>query len=259
MESVFDIESEFLSIKNQLKSYLYRLCANKPDSEDLLHDTYIKVKDNIGTFKGRSSFKTWVFTIATNLAKDNRRVKNRWALDAQDKCKEAAMANSENQQKMFNAFQSQIQKQFEIAEHINYCFTCIAKNLSLEQQVAIILKEFYQFASNEIANILSRSESVVKHLLHDARKELQAKYEYRCAMINKNGICYQCAELNDTLQGYSDSEQKIRSLQLSRDKKASENLDIRFAIINKINPLEGNSADLEDTIVQILRQAIDDK
>lgn len=259
MESVFDIEGEFLSIKSQLKSYLYRLCANKHDTEDLLHDTYLKVKDNVGTFKGKSSFKTWVFTIATNLAKDNRRVKNRWTLDAQDKCKEAAMTNPHNQELMFTAFRSQPVMQFEIAEHINYCFTCIAKNLSLELQVAIILKEFYQFTSNEIGNILGRSENVVKHLLHDGRKELQAKYNYRCALINKNGICYQCAELNDTLQDYADSEQKIRNLGLSRNKKASENLDIRFAIINKINPLEGIGADLEDTILQILRQTIDDK
>jgi hypothetical protein len=78
-------------------------------------------------------------------------------------------------------------------------------------------------------------------------------------MINKNGICYQCAELNDTLQGYADSEQKIRGLGLTRNKKASKNLDIRFAIINKINPLEDNGASLEDTILQILRQAIGDK
>ena len=37
-----DLFSEF---QNALKSYLYRLLANRNDAEDLLHDTFIKAYD----------------------------------------------------------------------------------------------------------------------------------------------------------------------------------------------------------------------
>lgn len=250
---------EFEIYAEQLKSYLYRLTANKEDAEDLLHDTFIKAHEKIETFKGNSSLKTWVFSIATNLAKDNQRVKNRWDLDVQDKCKNAAVENPKVAERMVLSFNSQSDLHFELKEHINYCFTCIAKNLTLEKQIAIILKEIYDFKRTEIAEILNVTEGVVKHLLHDGRKELQLKYENRCALINKTGVCYQCAELNDYLQTEKNSIEKISKLGLSRDKSPEENLSIRFQIINQINPLHSNGADLEDTIMQILRETINDQ
>lgn len=250
---------EFEIYAEQLKSYLYRLTANKEDAEDLLHDTFIKAHEKIETFKGNSSLKTWVFSIATNLAKDNQRVKNRWDLDVQDKCKNAAVENPKVAERIVSSFNSQSDLQFEIKEHINYCFTCIAKNLTLEKQIAIILKEIYDFKRTEIAEILNVTEGVVKHLLHDGRNELQLKYENRCALINKTGVCYQCAELNDYLQTEKNSTEKISKLGLNYDKTPEENLNIRFQIINQINPLNSNGADLEDTIMQILRETIIDR
>jgi len=259
METIIDVDKEFLTIQGNLKSFLYRLSANKPDTEDILHDTYIKAKEKIGTFRGESSFKTWVFTIATNLAKDKQRVQNRWGLDAQDKCKELTVSNKSCENRMVSAYQNQKIKTFDIAEHINYCFTCIAKNLTLEKQVAIILKEFYNFKRLEIAQILGITEGVVKHLLHGARNELQTRYEHRCAMINKNGICYQCAELYDYFQNSNKSDEKIHQYGFLPENNMNLNLNIRFKLINKINPLENNGADLEDIILQILQEAIEDK
>jgi len=58
-----------------LKSYLYRLVANTEDMEDLAQETFIRAYKNIDSFEGRSSFKTWIFTIAINLAKDHYNAK----------------------------------------------------------------------------------------------------------------------------------------------------------------------------------------
>lgn len=253
-----NIQSSFLDIKDQLASYLYRLTANKEDMEDLLHDTFIRVSEKIETFEARSSFKTWVFTIATNLAKDNKRVKNRWEIDAQDKCKNAAAVNLAYQDRMMSAYNNQLEKQFDIKEHINFCFTCIAKNLSLEKQITIVLKEIYDFKRSEIAEILGISEGVVKHLLFDGRKELQEKYQNRCALINKNGVCYQCSQLNNYFQKDNSATNKIAQLDLDGSNNTEQNLDKRFELIQKINPLTSNGANLEDTILQILRETIKD-
>ena len=253
-----DPNKEFACLSGHLESYLYRLTANREDVKDLLHDTYIEVIRAFPSFKGLSTFKTWVFSIATNIARDNQRVKNRWAADVQDLCKQAAIDNKHYADRMVAAFQSQTEKRFELAEHINYCFTCLSKNLSLEKQIAIVLKEMYEFKRSEIGEIMGISEGVVKHMLFDGRKELQEKYEQRCALINKTGACYQCSELNNYFEGAKTSEEKIRQLGLSPENNAEANLDRRFQLINRINPLTSNGAVTEDVILQILRETIKD-
>jgi hypothetical protein len=78
-------------------------------------------------------------------------------------------------------------------------------------------------------------------------------------MINKKGVCYQCAELNDYLQEVPDSTEKIKHTGLSSHNSSESNLDIRLELIKNIDPLNSNGSDVEDTIMQILRLAIDDR
>lgn len=253
------ISQKFIDLREQLLSYLYRLSTNRQDAEDMVQETYLRVLEKGSTFERKSSFKTWVFAIATNIARDNQRVRSRWSLEVQDACKHAAQTNSHFRDQIQHAFDNQAEARFELAEHINYCFTCVAKNLGIEQQIAIILKEFYQFSRREIAQVLNRTEGVIKHLLYEGRKELQTKYHQRCALINKKGVCYQCAELNDYLQPEPDAEIKISQMGLSPEYSDEQNLKRRFELINQINPLNSPGAELEDTILQILNQVLNEK
>ena len=257
LTDAINFEEEFISFKDKLHSFLYRLTANKEDAEDLLQDTFLKASQKLSTFKGKSSLKTWVFAIATNLARDKQRVQKRWALEVQDECKYASLNNPHYQNRIISVFQSQPEQKFEIVEHINYCFTCVAKNLSLQQQIVIILAEIYHFKRKEIATIIGKTEGVVKHLLHDSRKALQEKYHHRCALIDKEGMCHQCAELNDFLNPSPDSEEEIKKLGFEQNANPSKQLDLRFELIHRINPLNSKGADLEDTILQILNEVID--
>jgi RNA polymerase sigma-70 factor (ECF subfamily) len=58
---------------------------------------------------------------------------------------------------------------YEMKEHMDFCFTCISKTLLIENQVALILKDIYDFQVREIGLILGKTEGVIKHLLNDAR------------------------------------------------------------------------------------------
>jgi len=75
---------EFLKFKPELKSFVFRLMANRQDTEDIIHDTFLKMDKGLDTFKGESSFKTWVFSIATNTAKNLLKKKKRWLENAPD-------------------------------------------------------------------------------------------------------------------------------------------------------------------------------
>src|SRR5258708_21750799 len=86
---------EFESIVGQLKSFILRITASIADAEDIAHDTYIRALDKLHTFRGDSTLKTWLFTIASNLAKDNLRAQKRWTENVTDITKEAALSNKQ--------------------------------------------------------------------------------------------------------------------------------------------------------------------
>jgi len=132
---------EFERIKGPLKSYLLRITASLTDVEDIIHDTYLKAHDKLHTFRGESSLKTCLFTIASNLAKDNLRAQKRWTENVTDITKEAALSNNQFFQEAMHIRMTSPHGQFEIKEHIAFCFTCISKSLPLEQQLCVFLIE----------------------------------------------------------------------------------------------------------------------
>src|ERR1700710_3144520 len=133
----------FAEFQNQLKSYLYRLLTDRNDVEDLTHDTFIKAFTKISTFNQDASLKTWVFTIATNLAYDHLRKLKRWEADAQDRGADLAIGSEEVRQAFWKVHDTSSAGTYEMKEHIDFCFTCISKTLPIENQVALILKDFY--------------------------------------------------------------------------------------------------------------------
>ena len=68
-------QSLFVALNDNLKSYIYRIVGHRQETEDIAQDTYIKVSKGINSFKGNSSFKVWVFSIATNLCRDSLRTR----------------------------------------------------------------------------------------------------------------------------------------------------------------------------------------
>jgi len=59
--------------RQNLFSYLYRLCGNRAVAEDLLQDTMIKIWRGIKSYSPDYRFTTWSFTIAYRLAVDEKR------------------------------------------------------------------------------------------------------------------------------------------------------------------------------------------
>lgn len=110
----------FTEFQPQLKSYLYRLVTDRNDADDLTHDSFVKGYDKISTFKGTSSLKTWVFTIATHLAYDHLKKYRRWTTDAQDKSKALALSN-QNVYDVINAVSyASGEGAYEMKEHIDF-------------------------------------------------------------------------------------------------------------------------------------------
>jgi len=237
-------EIEFIAFKAKLSSFVFRLVTNKQDTEDIVQETYLKAFEKIDSFQGKSSFKTWVFTIALNLAKNHLKKQKRWLENAQDY---GAMLHAKSK-KHWDAFQSVFEstpeQEYSIKEHLVYCFNCMNKTLELEQQICLLLKEVYDFKVKEIIGITKLSEGKVKHALTNARKNLNAIFEKRCAIVNQNGMCNQCSELTGILNPKQKVQEKVNQLKLAKQKHTTSNdrlLDIRLDMVKSLNPLQSNN------------------
>ena len=66
-----------LKYQKPLYSLLYRMVSSREDAADLLQNAFVKAFKNLGSFERRSSFKTWLYQIAINLAKNVYRDRSR--------------------------------------------------------------------------------------------------------------------------------------------------------------------------------------
>jgi len=255
------LTGEFLTFEGQLKSFLLRFTVSKLDAEDIAQDAYLKAVEKIDTFRGDSSLKTWVFAIATNLAKDSLRSKRQWPENVLDVCKEAALANRPFFEEAMGIRQTSPQGEFEIKEHIAFCFTCIGKTLPLEQQLCVLLKEVYDFKLTEIANILETTEAMVKHYLNGARTKMANIFDNRCSIINKQGMCHQCTELNAIFNPKQDAQVELSKIRLAKDARNLDKerlFDLRTEIVRGIHPFESAAAELQLHHLEHNRKVMED-
>ena len=54
-------------------SLVSRLADNPADAADVVQDVFVKIFRNVGSFRGESSLKTWIYRIAVNQARNQRR------------------------------------------------------------------------------------------------------------------------------------------------------------------------------------------
>jgi RNA polymerase sigma-70 factor (ECF subfamily) len=246
-------ETEFIAFKNELSSFIFRLLTNRQDTEDIVQDTFIKGINKIDSFQGKSTLKTWVFRIALNTAKNHLKGKKRWLENAQDYGADLHSKSPDLSDKMRTIFNSTPEKDYEIKEHINYCFNCINKTLLLKQQICLLLKEVYAFKVSEIMEITSFTEGTVKHSLADARKNMIRIFDNRCAFVNKNGACHQCTTLKGILNPKQDAHIKAQEIKLVKEgsnTNAEYLLNLRLELVSGVDPLNDKNTILNTYMLE---------
>lgn len=240
--------AEFEAHRPLLRTYLVRLTASAADTDDIVQDTWIKASGKLAEFRGDSSLKTWIFAIATNLARDLLRKQQRWPVNVTDLCKEAAMNHPTHFREAMAIAQESPYAAFEIKEHIAFCFLCIARSLPLEQHLCLLLKEIHEFTLAEIAEILDLSEALVKYHLRDARQSMIRVFEGRCSLINQEGACHQCSELNGIFNPQQQAQEALNRVKLVRESGRSDKehlFSLRMEVLREIDPFRSGAHDLQ--------------
>ena len=142
------------------------MMGNADDAQDVVQETFIRAHRNLAGFLGESSFYTWLYRIAINVAIDARRRQARRAEVTQIEPAEDEVADHATGRDPSAAFAHK-----EIGARI---FQGIAE-LTPEHKAAIILREIEGLSYEEISKVMRVSKGTVMSRLHYARKKLQAK------------------------------------------------------------------------------------
>jgi RNA polymerase sigma factor (sigma-70 family) len=69
-----DLRAELTRVHLESHAWAVRCCrGDATDAEDVLHRAYMKVLDGAAQFAGRSSFKTWLFGVIRQTAREHAR------------------------------------------------------------------------------------------------------------------------------------------------------------------------------------------
>lgn len=158
-------------------NHAYSMFLNREDALDMAQETFIKAFNAIASFNRQSSFKTWLFRIATNVCLDELRRRKRRAVTVSLTAEEdsdspgvqidVADASADPAEAAQQAFLRQaIEK--AIGE------------LDTEYRTAIVLREIEGMDYNEIAKTMGCSLGTVKSRISRARAQLREKLmQYR--------------------------------------------------------------------------------
>jgi NAD(P)-dependent dehydrogenase (short-subunit alcohol dehydrogenase family) len=185
--------------------------------------------------------------------------KSRWSADAQDVARQYSLDTPAVKQACRTVHATSPAGAYEIKEHIDFCFICISKTLPVENQIALILKDIYDFSVQDICQILEKTEGVVKHLLIDARKTMMEIFDNRCALINKKGTCHQCSKLNGIYNPKQDQQEALMKLNLVKGSKKFEReklYSLRTELVKAVDLMHGEGSDLTEILFRLTRKAI---
>ncbi|GAB3052656.1 RNA polymerase sigma factor SigX [Virgibacillus ainsalahensis] len=157
MRAVFD--RIYDNYHKDLFQFIFYMVKDKQLTEDLVQEVYIKVLKSFETFKGESSEKTWLFSIARHVTYDYFRSKNRKKkriLEFFDWGEKGELIQDDTPLPEEIAIQSDEMKR--IYKYLDQCTN--------DQKSVLILRYIQSFSIKETAEILNFSVSKVKTTQH---------------------------------------------------------------------------------------------
>ncbi len=153
--------------RRELLAHCYRMTGSVHDAEDLVQETYLRAWRAYHSFEGRSSVRTWLYRIATNVCLDELRHRKllKWqpweTFVSLFHPSQVARDNPER-----DALQTETKHEVEI----------VLEKLSERYRIALVLREYHGLGYEDIADIMGTTRTAVKTLLLRARESFRLHY-----------------------------------------------------------------------------------
>jgi len=219
------------------------MIGNPDDVADVLQDALVKAWESLDGFRSEARFATWLHAIAVRQGIDFLRGRKRYRAGAlvyaQQECERTGTAAE-----VMNIIASP-DFSFDVKQNIACCFSCVSRSLDPDLQAALILREVYELTNDEAAKQLDITSSVLRHRVAEARETMMNRYDRLCALVGKQGVCYQCEALR---QGAHPERRgpDPRGVLGAADTPREEKWQQRMTIVREAPLGEGVSARLHD-------------
>jgi RNA polymerase sigma-70 factor (ECF subfamily) len=178
--------------RGELHAHCYRMLASVHDAEDALQETLLRAWRAIGRFEGRSSLRSWLYTIATNTCLNHiaRRPKRVLpvdygpATDPHDGPGEPLVESVwiepyPDEQVGLGDGLAAPEAHFDQREGVELAFVAALQHLPANQRAVLVMREVLGFSAKETAEALETSVPSVNSALQRARATVEERLPER--------------------------------------------------------------------------------
>ncbi len=181
-----DITAELESYRRELTAYCYRMLGGTFQAEDAVQETMLRAWRSADRFEGRSSLRSWLYRIATNVCldmidADKRRVRPMDLKPAQSADSPLPDPLEENlwiepvPDALVVGAEGDPASVAVARESVRLAFMAALQNLPARQRAVLILREVLRWQASEVAELLDTSVASVNSALQRARETLEAR------------------------------------------------------------------------------------
>ncbi len=191
-----------------------RMMGDPSTAEDVTQDIFIKVLRRIGSFEGRSSFRTWLYRVAFHQILNAKRSRGEEHVTTFEKYGAGLQAAPDHDLDTIPA----PERELLVAEAMTACMTGMLLCLSRDQRLAYVLGSIFDVPDTLAAEILEIAPATFRKRLQRARADLHNFMNGQCGLIDERNPC-RCARKTRTFMnaGFVDRN----NLKFHRDRVAS--------------------------------------
>jgi RNA polymerase sigma-70 factor (ECF subfamily) len=178
-----DVERVLETHRRELTGYCYRMLGSGSEAEDAVQETLVRAWKAIDRFEGRSSIRSWLYRIATNVCVDMLRGPQRRARPM-DLTSSSTVEAAQLRPQPENTFVQPVADGRVIStdgdpadvaaarESIRLAFVAALQHLPARQRAVLILCEVLRWQATEVAELLDTTVASVNSALQRARATL---------------------------------------------------------------------------------------
>jgi len=178
-----DLERDLERHRRELTAYAYRMLGSSFEAEDAVQETFLRAWKSYDTFQQRSSFRSWLYTIATNVCLDMLGGKERRARpmdlgparaassDLGEPLPEVTWISPVPDGRVIPAGGDPAELADE-RESIRLALVAALQHLPPKQRAVLILREVLAWKAAEVADLLETTVASVNSALQRARATL---------------------------------------------------------------------------------------
>jgi RNA polymerase sigma-70 factor, ECF subfamily len=169
--------------RKDLHAHCYRMLGSLHDAEDALQEALLRAWRGLARFEGRSSLRTWLYTIATNtclnaIARRPARalpIDYGPAADPHDLGHEPWIEPYPDDELGLGTGLTAPEARYERRESVELAFVAALQHLAPRPRAVLMLREVLGFSAREVAEALDTTVASVNSSLQRARKAVEER------------------------------------------------------------------------------------